>query len=34
MIRLWGCTVNQPRGSWWSCEMTGGLQKAYTIVSP
>lgn len=33
MIALLGLSVNQPRGSWLSCEITGGLQKAPTIAS-
>ncbi|MEG4631849.1 RNA-guided endonuclease TnpB family protein [Microcoleus sp. AR_TQ3_B6] len=33
MIALLGLTVNQPRGSWLSCEITGGLPKAHTIAS-
>ena len=33
MIALLGLSVNQPRGSWLSCEITGGLPKAHTIAS-
>ena len=33
VIKYWGCTVNQPGGSWLSCEIAGGLQKAHTIAS-
>lgn len=33
MIALLGLSVNQPRGSWLSCEIIGGLPKAHTIAS-
>ena len=33
VIKLWGCTVNQPGGSQLSRKITGGLRKAYTIAS-
>ena len=33
MIALLGLNVNQPRGSWLSCEITEGLPKAHTIAS-
>jgi IS605 OrfB family transposase len=33
MIALVGLSVNQPRGSWLSCEITGGLPKAPAIAS-
>jgi IS605 OrfB family transposase len=33
MVAKQGLSVNQPGGSWLSCEITGGLQKAPTIAS-